>query len=482
MAKFDPDINAFRKLIRIVLPVFLACLLSFSSLHVQAAEHATGTILSTVSAQDEERNNVNKFISWLSANADSDTQLPFSHVGDERLLNWTLTYDAAVTSLAWIAVHQPKKAQKIIDFYLENEPVWRLGGIIEGVNSTSAVLGEDWSVRTGSNLWMGLAAIRLYQATKNKRDLLLAKRLGDFALSLQDNNPQSGNYGGIPLGPEGGPNVVGDQHLDYDVHEPSFTEIFATEHNIDAYALFGLLFQETKEDKYRIGRENVLHWLKTVAYNPQEHRFNRGARRTLDTAVATDVQSWGVSALGIDVLDSIEPNLAEKMIAFVEDRCMAETEFQKPDGSKVTVRGVDFIDHAAALSSGRQPLVSPEWTFQLINAYQRLASDFSKRGDTIRAARYRQKQEELKRSILKLAIRTSSGWGLPYATQGDALIGHEYRTPIAGTLSTIGPAYGILALTGLDPLVVSPENGTIKAPSGTMDTSSSNTRGLYTAA
>jgi len=394
-----------------------------------------------------------QFFDWLANNSDSETNLPRSHTGDERFLNWTLTYDSAVASLAWMADGQMDKARKIIDFYLDNENVWRLGGIIESVDVTSAVLGEDWSVRTGSNLWIGLAAFHLYKATQDKKYLDLAKKLADFGILLQVNDPKSLNYGGICLGPAGGQNVVGDQHLDYDVHRPSFTEIFATEHNMDAYALFNMLYIETQDPKYSEARSHVLHWLKTVAYNKQEHRFNRGYTHGLDSAVATDVQSWGISALGVKTLDTLEPNLAEKIIAFIEQHCIAEIVYKQPDGKTVMVRGVDFVDHDASTHLGRKPLVSPEWTFQLINAYRKMEQDCRQQKDSMCEQKYRTRREDLTKSILAMATPTEEGLAYPYASQPNALIGHEYRTPAAGSLSAIGAVYAVLALQGLDPLV-----------------------------
>jgi hypothetical protein len=49
-------------------------------------------------------------------------------------------------------------------------------------------------------------------------------------------------------------------------------------------------------------------------------------------------------------------------------------------------------------------------------------------------------------------VESDGGLGLPYATQPEALIGHEYRTPKKGTLSVIGAAYAVLALNEFDPL------------------------------
>ncbi|MCM8797601.1 MAG: hypothetical protein NC923_07005 [Candidatus Omnitrophica bacterium] len=398
---------------------------------------------------------VAKLENWLLTNRDQATGLLHSHVGDDRFENWAITYDSAVVTLAYIATGRISDAKRILDFYIQTPNAWRIGGIIEAVNPTNPALGEDWSVRTGSNLWMGLASFHLYKATGEAKYLELAKKLADFAVSLQNRDEKDPNFGGIRLGPQEEGHVAGDQHLGYDQNQPSFYEVFATEHNIDAYALFNMVYQETKDAKYKDARDKDLHWLKNVGYNKEEHRLNRGYKRGLDPVVATDIHSWGISALGVDVLDTFEPGLAEKMIEFIEKNCLSETSYIKPDGQKVKVRGADFVDYKTATNLGRKPLVSPEWTFQLINAYRRLESDFKQRGDTKKEAKYRQKRQELIKAMLDLAIESDNTLAYPYATQAEAAIGHEYNTPKEGNLSTIGVSYGILALSDFDPLISS---------------------------
>jgi len=396
---------------------------------------------------------VTKLENWLLMNRDNSTGLPHSHVGDDRFESWAITYDSAVVTLAYIVRGRIDDAKRILDFYIQTPNAWRLGGIIEAVNPTNPALGEDWSVRTGSNLWMGIASLHLYKATGEKKYLELARKLADFAVSLQNNNEKDLNFGGIRLGPQGGDNVASDQHLGYDQNQPSFYEVFATEHSIDAYALFNMLYQETEDAKYKEAKERTLNWLKRVAYNKGEHRFNRGYKRGLDLTIATDIHSWGISALGVDTLDTFELGLAEKMIELIEKNCLSEVSFTKPDGKKVKVKGVDFIDYRTAASLSRKPLVSPEWTFQLINACGRLESDFKRQGDIQKEARYRGKRIELIKSMLDLAIVSNNTLAYPYATQGGAIIGHEYSTPKDGNLSAIGVSYAILALAGFDPLI-----------------------------
>ena len=416
------------------------------------------TVFPPVLRAEEYKPQIEKFQNWLSINRDPATGLPHSHVGDERFENWAITYDSAVVTLAYIATGKIKDAKRILDFYIETPNAWRLGGIIEAVNPTNPALGEDWSVRTGSNLWMGIASFHLYKATGETKYLELARKLADFATLLQNNDDKDPNFGGIRLGPQGGGNVASDQHLGYDQNQPSFYEVFATEHNIDAYALFNMLYQETKETRYKKAKEMTLLWLKNVGYNKEEHRLNRGYKRGLDPVIATDIHSWGISALGVDVLDTFEPGLAEKMIEFVEKNCLSEVSYTKPDGEKVKVKGADFIDYKTAANLGRKPLVSPEWTFQLINAYRRLELDFKQRRDVQRESFYKERRSELIKSMLDLAISSYNILAYPYATQANAAIGHEYTTPQEGNLSTIGVSYAILALSGFDPLAYSNNN------------------------
>lgn len=397
---------------------------------------------------------VEKFQKWLLNNTDPRTGLPYSHVGDQRFEGWCITYDAAIVTLAYVASGKINEAKRIIDFYRTHENIWRLGGIIEAVYARNPIgAGEDWSVRMGSNLWMGIASFHLYQKTGQKEYLEFSKKLADFAMSLQNNDEEDFNFGGIRLGPRGGPNVAGDQHLGYDKDQPSFHEIFATEHNIDAYALFNMLYLETKEDKFKKARDKVLNWLKRVAYNKKEHRFNRGYCRGIDEVVATDVHSWAISALGVEVLDDFERGLAEKMMEFIEENCQVIVSYVKPDGKKITVIGADFVDHKAIKALGRDPMVSPEWTFQLVNAYKRLSDDLSRRRKGVKASLYNQRRLELIEGILSLAIEDGDGLAYPYATLPNAPIGHEYNTPKEGNLSAIGAAYAILALLEFDPLI-----------------------------
>lgn len=417
---------------------------------------ASWLILSLLSAHAENyQPQIEKLQNWLLANRDQATGLPHSHVGDARFANWAITYDSAVTAMAYTATGRLDDARRILDFYIQTPKVWRLGGIIEAVNPTGrATIGEDWSVRTGANLWMGMAGFHLYRSTGEAKYLDLARKIADFAITLQNDDAKDPNFGGVRLGPKGAKNYPADQRLGSNENQPTFFEVYATEHNIDAYALFNMLYAATHDEKYKTATDKALRWLKDVGYNNKLRRFNRGARDggSIDAAVATDVHAWGISALGVKVLDTFEPGLAEKMIGFVESDCLPEVSFTKPDRQTVKIRGADFVDQKTALGLGRWPMVSPEWTFEVINAYRRLEADLGLSGDVEKITEYRRKREYLVNDMLKLAIASGDTLAYPYATRSDASVGHEYNTPRKGNLSTIGVAYGILALSGFEPL------------------------------
>lgn len=97
-------------------------------------------------------------------------------------------------------------------------------------------------------------------------------------------------------------------------------------------------------------------------------------------------------------------------------------------------------------------MVSPEWTFQLINAYRKLGLNFTKRRVSKKVAEYEKKREELINNMLSLSIEQNNTLTYPYATQAEAIIGHEYNTPKENNYSSIGVAYAILALSNFDPL------------------------------
>lgn len=405
--------------------------------------------LSTRAAEADPAAQLPKLRNWLLKHRDPATGLPYSHVGDKRFEKWCITYDAAVTAMALIALGDVAEAQRIVDYYRQSTEPRRLGGIIEAMRMTSPPSGVDWSVRTGANAWLGIASYQLFRETGDSKYFDFASEIADFILRLQDKDPNSASYGGVRLGPAGDPNFEGDQHLGHDVAAPAFERIFSTEVAIDSYALFGML---SEVDRFREGRDRAGSWLAKVALNRAENRWNRGYFRSADPSIATDVHAWGISAFGVDGLDAFAPGLAEKMASFVEQKCRVTVDWTGPGGAKAKITGFDFIDRAAAQALGRPLMVSPEWSFQMANAYQRLAGDFAKKGEDAKSDLYAKKRDELIAGLMPMVVVRGDEAGFAYATLPDTPVGHEYRTPAVDSLSAIGAAYAVLAIKKFDPL------------------------------
>ncbi len=395
---------------------------------------------------------IKKMEQWLVNTRDHRTGIPVSHIGDPALANWTFTYDAAVTALAYLALDRVADAKKIIDFYMATREAWRLKGIMSAINPTKPELGAEWSVVAGPNIWMGVAAFHVYKTTYDTRYLAFAKKLADFIIYLQNTTPGDHNFGGIRMGPLGDPNVRGDQHLHNKDYNPLLYDTYATEHAIDAYVLFNFLEQETGLLEYATGRAQVTEWLRTVAFDPADKTLARGCREQIDPAFATDVYSWAISALGPQHLDTWEPDLAFDFIRHIEEQALITVEYTKPTQETVALKGVDFTDQSTVAALGRLPMVSPEWTFQLINAYRRIENVLRAKQDVAAAEIYATKRTRLLNNILALGTETPQGLAFPYATEGSAPVGHGFNTPRPGSFSTIAVAYGILALKGHDPL------------------------------
>lgn len=400
--------------------------------------------------QVDPRKEAQFFYHWILANLNDTTGLPTSHVGDPRLREWCHTYDAAVTTLAFLAMGDKTRATHILDFYLEHESVRRLGGVIEAVlNFSKEGKGIEWQVRTGSNMWLGIAAFHGYLATGENRYLEFAKRQARFALAMQDQNPMSSTYGGVPLGPKGVPYNLKDQHILWDETKPEFVDIYSTEGNLDVWALLNLICSTTKDEQFVRGRNLVLLWLKKVGFNAAEHRFNRGYYREPDPRIAPDTYFWAISALGPARLEDFEPGLADRLVTFMEQTSEVTLTYKKPDGRLLPVKGYDFVDKNDPVVKERGSIISPEWTLQAVLAYALLAQETR---DPEKQKKYRAQRADLLSGILLMADRDGAMASLPYATAGGVAIGHEYNTPEEGSRSVIGAAWAILALLDYDPL------------------------------
>lgn len=370
---------------------------------------------------------------WLQAHQDDRTGLVRSFAGnDNSLMDAAFTYDQALASMSFILFENYKSAEKIFDFYYKSAA--KLSGGF--ANAYDAVTGnvQEYKVHTGPNIWMAIAILQYASKTGNHKYTDLAYDIGNWLILLQQEDPE----GGIKGGPE--------------------YSWFSTEHNIDAYALFKILFKITGKQKYQLAADKTMVWLKNIAYNENERRFNRGKG---DRTIATDTISLAIAAIGPARLrqEGIDPG---RLIKFAEDNCRVTVDYLRPDGKRVKITGFDFTNPSYV---GRAGVVSSEWTAQMVVAFKVLAKFYQKLGNEEKSKIYSQKAKFYWEELEKLAVvkpgkpgRKGGGFlyatkGIPYASKSWVDTGHGWMTAKGkDTLSIAGTAYGIFAQRGYNPL------------------------------
>jgi len=177
-----------------------------------------------------------------------------------------------------------------------------------GFPSWPTVHWEDWKPVAGENAWVTMAAVHLFHKkyfdNKTKKycfsgdavELRLAEELARAAIFLQAEN------GGIRMAPIGTYGKEGDQGK-------TWYNLISTENNLSWYAAFRMLYQVTKKEAYLkafSGIENYLQgvWNEELKCFDQGMYFADGQWRPSRDYFATDVQTWGILALGCEKIDS----------------------------------------------------------------------------------------------------------------------------------------------------------------------------------
>ncbi len=397
------------------------------SLELQTIESDRQKLQSSYRALEERGRSLDssaleKMYGWIRSHQNLRTGLVASHEGDPALEGIAYTYDQSLAAQSFILFGDLKDAEAILLFF-DERAAKKDGGFFNAYDTADG-RSTDQIVSTGPNIWVGIAALQYEHRAKDGRFLPLARQIGDWVLSFVDEE------GGLP----GGPSV----------------NWYSTEHNLDAYAFFSMLYKETKEERYQTARDRSLAWIKKYAYSAIEKRMQRGKG---DSTIATDTFSWALAALGPETLKTIDFD-PEAIIEFAENNCGVTVDFIRPDGKKIQVKGFDF---AKAQNIGRGGVLSTEWTAQMIVAYRVLSKYFESLKDENKAALYSDKAKfylnELQKMIITSPSKTGQGRGcLPYASVDDADTGHGWRSPKGRrTGSVAGTAYGIFAWSDANP-------------------------------
>jgi len=373
--------------------------------------------------QSLEKANFDKMYQWLKVHQNPRTGLLMSFEGDADIAGWAFTYDQSLAIQVYTYFGDFPAAKKMLDFF-DRKAKTSDGRFF---NAYYADDGEpaEYTVHSGPNIWLAIAALQYAHKSRDNSYMSLAEEIGRSIIQNQDKE------GGI----RGGPDV----------------EWYATEHNLDAYAMFDMLYRTTNRPEYQKARDRVLHWLIQHTYSGIEPPIKRGKG---DSTIATDTYAWSIAAIGPAKLLEIGMD-PDKIMEFAEQNCAVEIIYERPDGQNVKVKGFDF---ALKKHLGRGGVVTPEWTGQMIMSFRIMSDFYSKKGDTQKARLYADKANGYLLELTKMIISSPSPSGqgegcLPYASLDSVDTGHGWSTPRGkSTGSVAGTAYTLFAYLDYNPL------------------------------
>ncbi len=360
---------------------------------------------------------------WLLSHQNKNTGLVASFEGDSDIEDVAFTYDQSLATQAMLIYGETESAKAVLEFFYKKAK-WE-GDLLYNAYETIGGSPSEFIVHTGPSLWMGIAALQYEQLTQDASFRPMAERIAQAVMEIQDGE------GGV----RGGPTLFWQ----------------STEHNLDAYTFFGMLYKITGKEKYSKAQQNVLSWIKKYAYSVRDSRINRGKG---DATIATDTFSWAIASIGPEKLKEIgfDP---EGIMDYAEKNCEVTVQNRQSLSQSPEVRGFDF---SKAQNLGRGGVISTEWTAQMVVSYQTLSKYFEKNGNSEKADHYRQKADFYLTELQKLLVTSPSRMGqgyasLPYASIDNVNTGHGWRTPKGvSTGSVSATAYALFAWKGYNPL------------------------------
>lgn len=379
------------------------------------------------SFEEVEEKGMSNMYKWIKNHQNRFMGLVVSYEGDKSIEDWAFTYDQSLATQCFILMGDKANARQILDFY-KNKAKKSYGAF---TNAYDAYTGSvvEYNVHAGPNIWIGIAMLQYTCKFKDETYLFTAEDIADWLIELQEEDPEFGIKGG-----------------------PEFTW-FSTEHNLDAYAFFGMLYNITQEKKYLVAQNRTFNWLKKNAFNRRQGRINRGKG---DATIATDTFTWAIASIGPELLkeSGMDP---DQIIDFAEVNCLVTTNFKRPDGKNIEITGFDFgkFEHLP-----RGGVVSTEWTAQMVVTLKIMEEYHRSLNNYVKEKYYRNKADfylsELEKMVISSLSRVGQGEGcLPYATQDNVDTGHGWRAPAGSrTGSTAGTSYAIFAIRNYNPLIL----------------------------
>jgi len=374
---------------------------------------------------DVEEKGVSSMYSWVKNHQNNFTGLVVSYEGDKGVEDWAFTYDQSLACQCFILMGDKDNARMVLDFYKHKaEKIY--GGFANAYDACTGSVTE-YTVHAGPNIWLGIAMMRYMERFQDEEYLRIAQQLGVWLIELQREDKESGIRGG-----------------------PQF-RWFSTEHNLDAYAFFNMLYRLTGDQKYLDSKDLVFKWIEKNAFSMREGRLNRGKG---DATIATDTFAWAIAAIGPELLkdSGMDP---DQIIDFAETNCMVTTDYKRPGNEVLKVTGFDFGKYEHLPRGG---IISTEWTAQMIVTLKIMARYHEDDNSFLKAAYYKNKADFYLSELQKMMIVSPSKMGqgegcLPYASQDNVDTGHGWRAPDGSrTGSASGTIYTIFAKENYNPL------------------------------
>jgi hypothetical protein len=372
-----------------------------------------------------EKANIDKMYQWLKIHQNPRTGLVMSFEGDSDIENWAFIYDQALAAEAYVYFSDFERAKKIFTFFVKFAK--KTDGLFFNTYYVNDGEPTEYIAHSGPNIWLGMSLLQYTYKTKNTQFLKLAEDIAQALINFQRQDKEGYIRGGI-----------NDKWV-------------STEHNLDAYAFFNMLYKITDNKLYLYAADKVLGWLVQHTYDNRDIPVKRGKG---DATIATDTYAWSLAAIGPEKLEDLGLN-PDRILEFAEQNCAVRVNYLRPEGATIIIKGFDF---APQRNLARGGVVSAEWTAQMVIAFK-IMSDFCyKKGLEAKAHTYEMKADEYIAELSNMIISSPSPSGqgescLPYATQDFVDTGHGWMTPKGkSTGSLAATAYTIFAYYNYNPL------------------------------
>jgi hypothetical protein len=207
-----------------------------------------------------------------------------------RLLNWSWTYDSALTTMAFSVVGIPSEAQQLLD---QLAALQHTDGSIEIAFDVADGTAEP-IIRSGVIATVGIAGSLYDQDFNTSRYLAMEERVASYLLSLQ------GTAGLI----RGGPDVTW----------------YSTQHNLLAYAFLRLLGNELTANGNRPSANSYYNAANKISSGIESNLLvHNGSDVYFIEGLGDSIQALDADALGVMYLqDHGETNNAQKVLAYTQ--------------------------------------------------------------------------------------------------------------------------------------------------------------------